>query len=758
MLLPLTANAQSIEINAENFPDVNFRNWLLEQDYGRDGVITEEEINGITEISVRERNISSLQGIEYFTALTGLSCSYNQLTSLDLSKNPMLTFLECFNNRLTSLDVSKNPALTYLDCSYNSLTSLDVSKNPALKELSCDHNQLSNLDVSNCPALDNLRCENNQLTSLEVSNHPALRELWCHNNQLSNLDVSNCPALDNSRCENNQLASLDVSNCPVLRILTCYNNQLTSLEVSNHPALTDIHCYNNQLTSLIVTNNPVLKILECYNNQLTNFVVANNAQVWLRLECYNNRLTSLDVSSNPGLAILYCSDNLLTSLDVSNNPNVRDIECHNNQIKGEAMDALIDGLPFTDRLSYIFVVDEGNPDEGNICTRRQAAAIKAKGWFCMNSEEKDYEGSDEELTIALPADHKYSTFSSDVALDFIGSSDVMAYTAKVVGEAVELTPIDKVPANTGVLIEKTGESTSATVYIIADIDPVKDNDLVAVGQDMTAGELVAANAYLLAEDAQFAKAEAASGSLSAGKAYLSVPDGTEARILPINLEGRNDVPDGLVHTASSFCGEDPAVFTSTVDAEYEHVNNTKMSEKWGGAAYAEFAFTLPEGQAYKAELTFTGRGESRNPRNCDVLYVNAGEQLDYVAMRGRTAKVDLAARPITSVTFPKGADATETFTVDVTEAVKAIAEAGQKRIIFKFTGNPGGGDLLGKASDNAPQLTIVPTGEDEKPTAISTVNADTSDSTIFNLQGQRVSNVKSGIYIVNGKKYVVKKP
>ena len=373
-------------------------------------------------------------------------------------------------------------------------------------------------------------------------------------------------------------------------------------------------------------------------------------------------------------------------------------------------------------------------------------------------EEPEEPEEPEELTIALPADHKYSTFSSDVAIDFIGSSDVKAYTAKVVGEAVELTPIDKVPANTGVLIEKTGESTSATVYIIADIDPVKDNDLVAVGQDMTATELVAANAYLLGEDAQFAKAEAASGSLSAGKAYLSVPEGTEARILPINLEGRNDVPDGLVHTASSFCGEDPAVFTSTVDAEYEHVNNTKMSEKWGGAAYAEFAFTLPEGQAYKAELTFTGRGESRNPRNCDVLYVNAGEQLDYVALRSRTAKVDLAATSITSVTFPKGADATETFTVDVTDAVKAIAEAGQKRIIFKFTGNPGGGDLLGKASDNAPQLTIVPTGEDEKPTAISTVNADTSGSTIFNLQGQRVNNVKSGIYIVNGKKYVVKKP
>ena len=44
MCAPLTAAAQDIEINAENFPDENFRNWLLDTGYGADGVITEEEI------------------------------------------------------------------------------------------------------------------------------------------------------------------------------------------------------------------------------------------------------------------------------------------------------------------------------------------------------------------------------------------------------------------------------------------------------------------------------------------------------------------------------------------------------------------------------------------------------------------------------------------------------------------------------------------------------------------------------------------
>ena len=37
---------------------------------------------------------------------------YNQLTTLDVSKNTALTDLDCDNNQLTTLDVSKNTALT----------------------------------------------------------------------------------------------------------------------------------------------------------------------------------------------------------------------------------------------------------------------------------------------------------------------------------------------------------------------------------------------------------------------------------------------------------------------------------------------------------------------------------------------------------------------------------------------------------------------------------------------------------------------
>ena len=202
---PLTAIAQDIEINEENFPDEKFRNYLLRQDYGADGVITEAEIAGITDIDVGSQLwfISSLKGIEHFIALTKLNCEYNPLTSLDVSKNTALTYLNCFSNHLTSLDVSKNTALTYLYCSFNQFTSLDVSNNTALTRLWCYDNHLTSLDVSNNTALTFLSCYNNQLTSLDVSNNTALTRLDCYRNQIKgeSMDalVSSLPETTNGR-------------------------------------------------------------------------------------------------------------------------------------------------------------------------------------------------------------------------------------------------------------------------------------------------------------------------------------------------------------------------------------------------------------------------------------------------------------------------------------------------------------------------------------------------------------------------------
>lgn len=79
-----------VDINETNFPDENFRRFLLEQDYGKDGMLTSAEIASITVMDIAKKDIESLKGIEFFTALDTLDCFDNYLDVLDVSKNVAL--------------------------------------------------------------------------------------------------------------------------------------------------------------------------------------------------------------------------------------------------------------------------------------------------------------------------------------------------------------------------------------------------------------------------------------------------------------------------------------------------------------------------------------------------------------------------------------------------------------------------------------------------------------------------------------------
>lgn len=130
--------------------------------------------------------------------------------------------------------------------------------------------------------------------------------------------------------------------------------------------------------------------------------------------------------------------------------------------------------------------------------------------------------SDTPRSISLPANYTYSTFSATVPLDFTGNTDVEAYTAKADGTTVTLTKVGKVAANTGLLLKKLGNATTATVPLAKDAAMAPDNDLVAVTTPISAVSLIAAgNAYVLTSDTQFSKVvSGATGEIPAGKAYL----------------------------------------------------------------------------------------------------------------------------------------------------------------------------------------------------------------------------------------------
>ena len=331
-LLPVAVFAEGetdVSINETNFPDANFRTVVKEYDTDNDENLSRVEIEAVKEIKCYHKDIRSLTGIEYFTALQTLKCYSNQLTSLDISGNTALKSLDCAKNQLAALDVSQNTALESLDCADNQLTTLDVSRNTALKSLDCAKNQLTTLDVSRNTALESLNCADNQVTSLDISQNTALEYLICASNKLTALNVSGNATLKFLNCESNELTALDVNRNTALNTLNCLNNRLTSLNVSLNLNLQDLNCARNQLSALDVQKNTALKSLYCGYNQLAVLDVGQNGLLE-SLSCNNNLLTSLNVSQNTRLNLLHCFNNHLTSLDTSNQRWLHTLSCNNN--------------------------------------------------------------------------------------------------------------------------------------------------------------------------------------------------------------------------------------------------------------------------------------------------------------------------------------------------------------------------------------------------------------------------------------------
>ena len=358
-----------VAIDGTNFPDEIFRNYLLSQPYGADGVLTGAEITCITYLDISTKDIQSLKGIDFFPRLARLFCGGNQLTELDVTKNAALKVLSAYYNKLTTLNVSKNTQLTRLFCGGNQLTELDVTKNAALKVLSAYYNKLTTLNVSKNTQLTYLECSDNQLTALDVTMNTQLTELYSYDNQLTELNVSKCTALATLSTRGNKLTALDVSMCTQLNTLYCHENQFTALNVSMNTKLTDLRCFANQLMELDVRNCPALTYLDCGINQID----------------------TLDVSRNTKLTYLDCAYNQLTSLDVSKNELLTELHCENNQIRGEGMDTLVESLPNVGIGSMYVIQDSPWYPEHNVMTEPQVMAAKAKGWIPYYYDNITYE-------------------------------------------------------------------------------------------------------------------------------------------------------------------------------------------------------------------------------------------------------------------------------------------------------------------------------------------------------------------------------
>ena len=195
------------QVEFVNIPDKAFIYALIDEGVDTDGdsLISYAEAEAVNSIIVGGnvppdgRKITDMTGIEAFINLDTLFCGWNDLSSLDVSKNVKLSYLDCQASNITNLNVSGCTILKELVCgspqifisAANPLTSLDLSNNVLLTELRAGFCNLASLDLSNNTALIEVDLRDNDLESLILPDSDSLQEIWAWNTYLKNLDISN---------------------------------------------------------------------------------------------------------------------------------------------------------------------------------------------------------------------------------------------------------------------------------------------------------------------------------------------------------------------------------------------------------------------------------------------------------------------------------------------------------------------------------------------------------------------------------------
>ncbi|MFV22397.1 LPXTG cell wall anchor domain-containing protein [Listeria monocytogenes] len=317
------------------FPDDNFASEVAAAfEMQATDTISEEQLATLTSLDCHNSSIADMTGIEKLTGLTKLICTYNNITTLDLSQNTNLTYLACDSNKLTNLDVTPLTKLTYLNCDTNKLTKIDVSQNPLLTYLNCARNTLTEIDVSHNTQLTELDCHlNKKITKLDVTPQTQLTTLDCSFNKITALDVSQNKLLNRLNCDTNNITKLDLNQNIQLTFLDCSSNKLTEIDVSTLSKLTTLHCIQTDLLEIDLTHNTQLIYFQAEGcRKIKELDVTHNTQLYL-LDCQAAGITELDLSQNPKLVYLYLNNTELTKLDVSHNTKLKSLSCVNAHIQ-----------------------------------------------------------------------------------------------------------------------------------------------------------------------------------------------------------------------------------------------------------------------------------------------------------------------------------------------------------------------------------------------------------------------------------------
>ncbi|MGC6430200.1 MAG: T9SS type A sorting domain-containing protein [Jejuia sp.] len=296
-------------------PDDNFEQALvdLNLDDALDNLVLTANINTLANLDISNLNIEDLTGIEDFTSLELLNCSFNSLQDIDVSNNIALTTLNTSNNDLSNIDLSANTLLEVLDVSFNNLKILELVDNTALIDVNCSNNSLSILNFETLTGLMTLNCEVNNLEVLNIKNG--------QNPNLANFNATSNPDLS---CIETDTGAEPVGVNWVVDVTSSYAVLCGTYVPDDgfEQALIDLGFDNAPLDNYVPTGNIVGETnLDVSNYNITDLTGIQDFLALQVFNCANNAIVELDLSANTALTNITCSNNALEFVDIRNGNN-----------------------------------------------------------------------------------------------------------------------------------------------------------------------------------------------------------------------------------------------------------------------------------------------------------------------------------------------------------------------------------------------------------------------------------------------------
>lgn len=266
--------------------------------------------------------------------LKRLSCTGNNLYSLDLTANTELEELICRENPLTSVTFAENCVLTDFDCSSTLLRDLDLTRTPQLLRLAANDCRLESIDLSAASALKEARLGNNGLDAVDLTSLPDLTDLYLYGNNLTSVDVSKNAKLEVLSLDYNKLATADITMLADLREAYLNNNELKTVKLKN-PVMKVLMLGNNRLEDVDLSECPSITTVTLNNNRLSEVDFSNNRAL-VQIFAGDNQLNELTfAASMPALTLLNAENNYLTSVSTASLPALRELVITHNRVSGE---------------------------------------------------------------------------------------------------------------------------------------------------------------------------------------------------------------------------------------------------------------------------------------------------------------------------------------------------------------------------------------------------------------------------------------